>query len=287
MKQKIGIVTDEASDLPEEIVNKYNIGIARFKVDLQNLINIPGNIYQKIREAEKIGIPNTIKTSQPSINEFLSVFKEKLKDFEEIICITMSSKVSGTYNSAIQAKKFLQKELQEKVHVFDSLNGSSGEGLVVLKSISLIKENLEIKKIIEKLKEGISSFKLLGVYEKPKWLESSGRVPRFIPALMKEAEKMSIKPIFGMKSGQLKVVGIKRNIKDLSSALFEEFEKATKKIKSPISVAITHADNIPQAERLKELINNLNNAKVLFTNLTCIPLGGHIGPGSLIISWKE
>jgi hypothetical protein len=50
---KIGPISDEAFDLPEEIIEKYKIGVARFKIDLQELKNLPGNIYQKTREAER------------------------------------------------------------------------------------------------------------------------------------------------------------------------------------------------------------------------------------------
>ncbi|MDK2949328.1 MAG: fatty acid kinase fatty acid binding subunit [Patescibacteria group bacterium] len=285
---KIGLVADEAFDLPQEIIEKYKIGVAKFKVDLQELKDLPGNIYQKTREAEKRRISSTVKTSQPSINDFLNVFKEKLNEFEEIFCVTISSKISGTYNSAVQAKKFLQKELQDKVHVIDSLNGSAGEGLVALEIIELIKDNLNSQEINNKIEE--SKTKLLGVYHDPKWLEASGRFPRFVPAIMQRVEKMSIKPIIGMKNGKLSVTGIKRNITDLSSALFEEFEKATRVAREngkKIVVGITHADDISQAEKLKEMVLSLKNTKVAFINLTCFPIGGHIGPNSLILAWQE
>lgn len=287
---KIGLASDEAFDLPQEIIEKYKIGIAKFKIDLQELKELPGNIYQKTREAEKRRISSIVKTSQPSINDFLNVFKEKLNEYEEIFCVTISSKLSGTYNSAIQAKKFLQKEFQDKVHIVDSLNGSAGEGLVALKIIELIKDNFNSQEINNKIKEVVEKTKLLGVYYSPKWLEASGRFPRFVPAIMNQAEKMSIKPIFGMKNGKLSIAGIKRNITDLSSALFEEFEKATKKARengNKIIVGITHADDNHQAEKLKELILSLKNTEVAFINLTCFPIGGHIGPNSLVLAWQE
>ena len=287
---KIGPISDEAFDLPEEIIEKYKIGVARFKIDLQELKNLPGNIYQKTREAERRGIESVVKTSQPSINDFLSIFKEKLNEFEEVFCVTISSKLSGTYNAAVQAKKFLQKEFQDKVHVIDSLNGSAGQGLVVLKIIELAKRNLNSQEINNKIKESIEKTKLLGMYHDPKWLKASGRFPRFVPAIMERAERMSIKPVFKMENGKLSVAGVKRNIIDLSSALFEEFDRATKKARGEGKkniVGITHADDISQATKLKEMILSLKNTEVAFINLTCFPIGGHIGPNSLILSWQE
>lgn len=290
-KGKIGFVTDEICDLPEEIINENNIGVVRYKIDFQELAEMPGNVYQKIREGEKRGIKNLlVKTSQPSINDFLSVFKEKLKDFEEVLCITFSSKVSGAYNSAMQAKKFLEKELQDKVHIFDSLRGTGCEGLVILKAISLLKEKMNVSDIISNLTKELPNIKMAAIYQKSQWLEASGRLPSLANVIINRAEKMDIKPIFGFKNGKLNIIAIKKNVKDLSVALFEEFEKSTQKARESgrkIIVAITHADNMEQVEKLKTMILNLKNTEIAFINLVCFPVGGHIGPGTLIVSWNQ
>lgn len=289
-KGKIGLVIDEAFDLPEEIINENKIAVVRFKLDFQELKDLPGNIYEKVREAEKRGIKNLIKTSQPSINDFLSAFREKLREFEEILCITISSKISGTHNSAVQAKKFIEQELQNKIHVFDSMNASGSEGLLSLKAISLIGEKLNANEIVEKLKKELPNIKLIAMYKNPKWIEASGRFPKFVPMMMNQAEKMEIKPVFGLKDGKLTIVGIKKNIKDTATALFEDFEKATKKAREngkKIVVAVTHADNIEQADKLKEMILNLKNTEVAFVNLLCFPVGGHVGPDTIALSWSQ
>ncbi len=289
-KQKIGLAIDEMSDLPEDIIKENNISVVRFKLDFQDLAELPGNIYEKMRQAERLGIKSIIKTSQPSINDFLCTFKEKLREFEDVICITFSSKISGAYNSAVQAKKFLEEEMQNRIHVFDSLNGSGSEGLVVLRATDLVKKKLNADEIIERLKQELRNIKLTGIYKSPKWLEASGRFPKFVPAGMNQAEKMGIKPIIGLIGGRMMVVGIKRNIKDLSSALFENFEKSTNKIReagNTVVVAITHADNPVEANKLKGMLVGLKNTEVAFVNLTCFPIGGHIGPDSLILSWNQ
>ena len=290
-KERIGFVTDEISDIPEELADKNKISVVKFKLDFQELSEIPGNVYQKIREGERRGIKNLlVKTSQPSINDFLSVFKEKLKNFEEVLCITFSSKISGAYNSALQAKKFLEKELQDRVHIFDSLRGTGCEGLMVLKAVSLAKEKLSIPEIIASLTKGLPNVRMVATYKNSKWLEASGRFPAIGNAIINRAEKMDIKPIFGFKNGKLNIVAIKRNIKDLSSALFEEFEKATRNARETgdkINVAIAHADDIEQAEKLKKMILNLKNTEIAFINLVCFPVGGHIGPDSMTLCWDQ
>jgi DegV family protein with EDD domain len=290
-KEKIGFVTDEVCDIPEEMTNENKISVVKFKIDFQELSEIPGNVYQKIREGERRGIKNLlVKTSQPSINDFLSVFKEKLKNFEEVLCITFSSKVSGTYNSAVQAKKFLEKELQDKVHIFDTLRGTGCEGLLVLKAVSLAKEKMNVPDIVSNLTKEIPNVKMVATYKISKWLEASGRFPAFGNAILNRAEKMDIKPIFGFKNGKLNIVAIKRNVKEISIALFEEFEKATRNARETgkkIKVAIAHADSLEQAEKLKKMILELKNTEISFVGLVCFPVGGHIGPDSMTLSWNQ
>ena len=289
-KQKTGLIIDEIGDLPEEITQKNNISVVKFKIDYQELADIPGNIYEKMREGEKRGIKNTVKTSQPSIGDFLSAFKDKLNDFEEIICIVFSSKLSGAYNSALQAKKFLEKKLQDRVHVFDSLGGAGSEGLVAIKALDLIKENLNTKEILEKLKQNLSNIKFLAMYKNPKWLKASGRFPSFIPAGMERAEKMGVRPVFRLMNGMMWIKGFKKNFKNLATALFEEFESATRKERArgdKIVVTITHADNAEEAEELKQMIEKLPNTEIAFINILSLPGGGHGGPGAMTLCWNQ
>lgn len=283
-KNKIGIVADEGGDLPEELIKEHQISIVPFKVDLGEMRNIPGNIYQKIREAEKRGVKSFIKTSQPSPGDFLNAFKEKLKNFEEVICLTITSKHSGTYNSAIQAREFLPEK--EKIHIVDSLNGSGGEGLIILKVASLIKQNLEIKEILEKLKEVISKTHLIALLEDPKWIEASGRIPRFIGLGLKGAKKFGILPFLVVKKGRISPV-LKKKAKGISETLFEEFKKRISKINSEkIMVAITHADNEKEAIKLKEMIKEVKKCQIIFLNLIGNILGGLAGPGTVALSWQ-
>jgi len=124
-KKTIGIVVDEAVDLPKEIIDEHQIGIVPLKAYWPEIENLPGeNVFQKMREAEKKGIKTFVKTSQPSIKDFLNVYQKQLEKFEKIICLTITSKHSGTYNSGVQAKRFLNPKEEGNVFVIDSLNGS-------------------------------------------------------------------------------------------------------------------------------------------------------------------
>ncbi|BFT95267.1 MAG: DegV family protein [Minisyncoccus archaeiphilus] len=289
-KKPIGIISDETLDLPEEMIQKYNITVVNYKVDYQNMADVEGNVYQKMRYAEERGLPSLIKTSQPSINDYLKAYKEKLEEYEEVICFTISSKVSGSYNSALQAIKFMQKDLQQKITVFDSEGGTGELGLLVLRTIKLIEEaKLKLSEINERMLKEVKNIKLIAFYEKAKWLETSGRVPRFIP--MQGMEKITgIKPLLGLRDGKLTIIGIKRNVKELAQSLSEEFDIRTEKIRQAgkkIVIAITHADNEKTANRIREKIEQMPNTEIAFISQLCVAIGGHAGPGAITISWDE
>jgi DegV family protein with EDD domain len=289
-KKPIGIISDETLDLPEELIKRYDISIVNYKVDFQNMSAYEGDVYEKMRQAESKGEPSLIKTSQPSINEYLKTYKEKLEEYEEVICFTISSKVSGSYNSALQAIKFLQKDFQEKVSVFDSEGGTGELGLLILRAVRMIEEaKMKLSEINTRLMEEVKNIKLIAFYDRPKWLETSGRIPKFIP--MSGMEKITgIKPLLGLRDGKLTIIGIKRNVKDLAESLSEEFDLRTKKLREKgqkMIVAITHADNQSAVEKMKYLIGKMENTEIAFTSKLCVAIGGHAGPGAITISWDE
>jgi len=296
--KKIGLVVDEGADLPKEIIEKNQIEVVPFKLDWPEVKELPGeNIYQKMREAEKRGMKTFGKTSQPSPKDFLDAFKRQFeKRFEKLICVTVTSKHSGTFNSAIQAKSFLDYNppttQKEKVFIVDSLNVSGGEGILVLKAIDLIKEEKKrIEEILKELEIFRSKIHLRAALKDPKWVEASGRISHLVAKLIKRLEKIGVRPLIGLKKGVIKVMGLKSKVKDVKEALFKELEEKTRELrakKRKIKVVITHADNLNEAQKLKELIeNNLAGVEIVFLNLVNSIVGTLAGPDALCLAWSE
>ena len=289
--EKIGIVTDEAADLPRDIVEKYQIAIVPVKLDWPEIENLPGeNTFQKMRELEKRGIKSFDKTSQPSPKDFLDKYKYQFERFEKIICITITSKLSGTYNSAVQAKSFLPPENQEKVFIVDSLNASSGQALIVLKTIDLIEDRKEAEEIAKELEKLVPQIHLFVILKDPKWLEASGRISHLVANLLRRMAQVGIRPLLTFKNGRLVPAGIKAGAKDIPTALFKKFETGMKKLREDkqIRVIITHGDDLEGAQRLEEMIKkDFQNAEVAFINIINNVVGGPTGPNTLAIAWSE
>jgi len=289
---KIGLVVDEGADLPQEIIEKYQMAVVPVKMDWPEVENLPGeNTFQKMREAEKREIKSFGKTSQPSPKDFLDAFERQLERFDKIICITLISKLSGTYNSANQARGILKEEDQKRVFIVDSLNASCGEGLSDLKAIDLIEQGKDTEEIVKELEKFVPQVRLYGMLEEIKWIEASGRISSTLANWVRRMQKIGVRPIIGIKKGVIKAIGIKAGAKDIPTGLFHQFEAKTKKLRNQgkkIRVAITHGDNLEGAQRLKEMIEKeLEGVEVAFINLIDNVLGVLVGPNTLVLAWSE
>lgn len=284
--KKIGLIIGETSSLPKDVIEKYGMVFVPYVIDWRDGENLEGeNIFQKMRNAEKLGIKTLPKTSQPSPWIFKKIFEKGLKNCEKLICITLSSKLSGGFNSALQAREMLE-EGKEKIFILDSLNVTIGEGLIDYQVAEMIKEGKDIKEILENFDKIKENTHLFGMVANPKWLEAGGRISHSFSILLSQMQKIGMRPLIGVKEGEVKAVALKMRAKDVPTALFNELRKETEKIKGKIKVSIGHADNLIEAEKLKDLITkNLNNVEILFTGLIDPVIGVHVGPGALALAW--
>jgi len=290
--EKIGIITDEAADLPKEIIEKHRIAVVPVKLFWPEVENLPGdNTFQKMRELGKRGIQSFGKTSQSSMKDFLDKYNLQLENFENVLCFTPTSKLSGTYNSAIQAKKFLRQDQQDKIFVVDSLNTSGGQALLILKAIELIEGGRGAEEIVKELANFLLKINLYVMFEDPKWIEASGRISHFVANLMKGMAKAGIRPVMTFKNGTLSPSGLKTGAKDISIGLFKQFEADVKKMKmedKKIKAVITHGDDLAEAERLKRMIEEkFSNVEIVFINIVNNVVGALAGPNALTLSWCD
>jgi len=290
--QKIGIVTDEAADLPKDLIEKNQIVIVPVKMFWPEIENLPGeNTFQKMREAEKLGIKTFGKTSQPSVKDFTDAFEKQLNNFEKVIAIILTSKLSGTFNSANQARNFLKPKNQERLFLIDSLNVSSGESLLILRALDLVKQGREITEIVKDLQELIPNIHVIGIIPDPKWVEAGGRMSPIVANWIRKAAKIGVRPLIRIKDGILGAGGIVIGAKDIPTAVFKKFEAETKKTKrqnKKIRIVITHADDLLTATKLKEMIEkSWPNSEVVFLNIINNVVGTLSGPDTILLAWCE
>lgn len=289
---KIGLVTDEGADLLQEIIEKYQIAVVPVKMDWPEIEEIPGeNTFQKMRELERRGVKSFGKTSQPSPNDFVVAFKQQLEKFDKILCITLTSKLSGTYNSANLGRNFLKPEEQKRIFIIDSLSASAGEALVILKAIDLIQERKTVEEIKGELEALIPKIHVFAIFKDPKWIEASGRISAVLAGWVRKMAKIGVRPLLGFKKGTITSIGIVTRAKDIPTAMFRRFKLETKKPRQEgqkIRTVLTHGDNKAEIQRLQKMIKTeFPDTEVALINLIDNVLGVLTGPDIIVCGWCE
>ena len=276
-KEKIGLVVDDICSLPEKIINKYQIEIVKTKLYFPEWEKFPKkNLYQVMKETKAYP-----KTSAPSPGDYLKAYKKLLENYEKVLVITLSSKLSATYSSAFQAKNLMPDP--SKIVVFDSLAAVVPEGLLVISATELIRqgENLgEILKILEILREKVKFF---GFLETTYWVERIGRMTHWQGIAFQILKGLGIQPYLGLKKGKVGLTGFNFWTRDFLKAIFNQIKHQVKK--SKIRVGINYTDNIDLAYKLKEKLEKELGVEVLFTSLVPPIVGANSGPGTLITGY--
>lgn len=174
--RKIKIITDSTCDLPKELILKYDIEVVPLGVTVDNVTYLDGvdiklqEFLEKMDNAEE-----PPKTSQVNPGRFLEVYKKYLDENYEIVSIHLSSKMSGTYQSAGIAKEMLESE---SIHIIDSRSVTCGLGMLVLKACKLKEEGYSVEEICDIIHKTIPYIKSTLNFESLDNLVKGGRISK-------------------------------------------------------------------------------------------------------------
>ena len=276
---KYKIVADSSCDLNSELQDELNISLVPFKIDVEDNTFIdddnldPMDLINAMKASQ-----NPIRTSCPSPGDFVA----KYRDANTVFVITISSKLSGTYNSALLAKEMVNEEFPDKfIHVFDSKSASVGESLIAIKIKELIDGNLSNLEIVEKVEKYIKEMKTYFILESLDNLIKNGRISKTKGLI---ANVLNLKPIMGANDGDIELVenvrGSKRAFKRLADIIGEsgvKFEERT--------LAISHANAIKLGESLRKEIQEKYNFKDVILVKTAGLSSGYAYDGGIILSF--
>ena len=169
----IRIVTDSASDIPHEVAQKLGISIMPLTVSFGKKSYRDGidlnaeEFYAKLAQSKILP-----KTSQPSVGNFIDVYKALAQEDSEIISIHLSSKLSGTYNTALLAKEAMKKDCH--IQVVDSESVSMGAGLTVIAAAKAIRDGASFKEAMNIEHQSIPRIRLLAFFQTLEYAEKGG-----------------------------------------------------------------------------------------------------------------
>lgn len=197
----IKLLIDSAADISKQEAEEKGIVMIPMLItigteEFYDGVNLyPEQFWEKLIESDVLP-----KTSLINSFRFEEIFEKHTKSGEELIVITISSKLSGTYASAQQAAQ----KFAGKVHVIDSLNACVGERLLCDYALRLIEQGLSVKEIVNELEEKKKRIKVMALLSTLEYLKKGGRIST---AVAFAGEMISIKPVVGVVDGEVKLIG--------------------------------------------------------------------------------
>jgi len=275
---KIKIITDSTADLPLHIVERYDIEVVPLLVSFGEEtykdgvdINLP-MLLKKMHNGS--GFP---RTAQVNPQRFLECYKKYLDEGYKIVSIHISSKMSGTYQSACVAKETLETN---DIVVIDSFNVTSGLGLLVIKAAKLKEAGLDINQIYEEIAKLIPHVKSSIVFNSLDNLVKGGRLSKTAGII---GNILGIKPILSVENGEIvvtdKVRGNKKAIRTILDCL------DSKGIKDGEESILIQAENKDIRDVLREELKE-KGKPFIECEVGCV-VGVHSGPNACGIFFIE
>lgn len=275
----IKLVTDISCDLPKEIIDRYNIEIIGLNVSFGDETFISGididnkTFYEKMDNYKELP-----KTSCPSPERFMKAYEG---DKDCVLVLTLTSKLSATYSTAVLAKDmFIQENENKKIEVIDTENGSVGAGLLVIRAAELIEEGKGFEEIvleIEKLKKEVVFFGTLDTLEDA---IKGGRISALKGGII---NALNFKVIIQIDEGIVKPIDKARGeVKSLKKVL-EYIESNVIDCENK-RLSIGHSNCPEKAIKVKDLIEENHTFKDVIISEVGSVMGTYTSKGAILVS---
>jgi DegV family protein with EDD domain len=276
---KIQVITDSTSDMPEGLADELGIRVVPIYLRFGDKTYRDGVDITKEEFYTLLGSsPVHPATSQPNPEDFTSVYKEYCDNIEGIVSIHISSKISGTCNSATMAKNTLKSQCP--IEIIDSRLNSGGLGLVVTAAARAAQNGADLAEVTEEANKAVKEVRMYGMFETMKYLARSGRVNKTIAAA---SRFLNVMPLLTFHDGEIVRAGLVRAISKGTDKIYDFVKKNT-----PIKeLTIVHSQVLDQANRLKERLGEfIQEEKIAIAELGA-GLGVHGGPGVLLAALRR
>lgn len=269
------IITDGAADVPAVWEKEYDIDVIPINIQfgektyLQNVDLDTEGFYKLVDESKKIP-----KTSQPSPHQFMEFYKKIAQKGDTILSIHVTSKLSGTYASAVAAAEELKNMF--KVVPFDSAGGSLGLGLMCREARKMDRAGKSVEQIVKYLEGVRDRVRIILTLDTLEYARMSGRVGTLSAAL---ASLLNVKPIAVLKNGMVDMV---EKVRTRKVALDRVIEMAVEEFgNQSIYLGIVHArDSASGNALMADAKKRFNCKETVLTDLS-ISLAANFGPGTV------
>lgn len=269
------IVMDSAGDIPDEWCQEYDVVVIPVNIQFENKTYLQGVDLSNddfYRLADSTGV--IPKTSQPTPQQFVELYKKIAQASDTILSLHVTSKLSGTFNSAVLAAQELKDKL--KVIPFDSGSGSVAMGFMCKEARQLERAGATLQTIVNRLDEIRKNVSIVLTLDTLEYARKSGRVKRLQAAL---ATLINIKPIVILKDGAL---DMKERVRTRQRAISRVVEIIHERVDDQlVNVAVVHAQSLDAAKQLIQKVNETLHVNELILSELSIGVAANLGPGTI------
>ena len=279
-KYTIGLIADSAADLPEELIEKYQINMIPFKIHfeddvfLDKLTLTPSQFYNMLKETDTMP-----QSSQPDRQYITGLYDHLTTYYDKIISVHLSSQLSGAYNTT---KSIIQKYEENEIYALDSKHLSASEGLITLRIARAIERGESYQSIIHKAQKWVQKTNILTDIDSLKYMVKGGRVSPLKGFL---AQLINLKPIVSVnKDGKGVALGKsfsrRGNMKKIINRVTQAAQKG-----AIWNYAIVHSSNIERAQKYADkLESRLGFPPMYIVDISPV-IGVHNGLGTVAITY--
>ncbi len=279
----VRIITDSASDISQAKAKEWGIEVLPLKVRfgeeefLDGVTLSPQDFYKKLVETDEIP-----KTSQITPYDYAQAFKEAEDAGDDLICFTLSSGVSGSYQSACMAAE----DFSDRIHVIDTKQFCISQLIIVQWAAQLRDQGLSAKEIVDRVSEDLKKAHVIAAFDTLEYLKLGGRISS---AAAFAGNILMIKPVLTIEEGVVKILGKARGSKNKHNMLME-FVKKTGGIdfSKPVCLGYTgFTDEVLKkyVEDSKELYEG-NEDSLQYAEVGAT-IGTYAGPGAIALAFFE
>ena len=277
---KTRIIVDSTADLMPAIKERVHIVPLTLRFGEEEFIDgvtiDHKRFYEKLVECDVLPI-----TSQATPHAFTKEYEKAAEAGESAVVITISSKLSGTYQSAMIAAADY-----ENIYVVDSGTGAMGGGILTELALKLLDEGMDAKSIAEKLEEEKKKIIIVALVDTLEYLQKGGRVSKTVAFA---GSVLNIKPVLSVIDGEISLLGKARGSKIGNNLLVQEIDKAGGiDFEKPLLLGYSGLSDTLLLKYIEDSrhIWEGNLDEVRYTTVGSV-IGTHVGPGAVVVAFYK
>ncbi|MDF2545010.1 MAG: hypothetical protein K0S47_4728 [Herbinix sp.] len=291
MTNNYKIFSDSSCDVPKQILEKFQIELVPFYVTFDHENYYKENIdisnetfYETLTSKNMIS-----KTSLPSVQDYINAFLPALKEGEDVLCLCLTHKFSGSFQSAVNAKHILEEKYTDsKIYIVDSIQATAGQGILLLQLAYMKEAGYTIDDALEKIHSLRTTARIMFTVDTLEYLVKGGRVGKVISLA---STMLNLKPLIQLKDGELipysNIRGRKKSL-DKVLSMVEEYFRETGERYEDYDFCMANATTLEETKALQASLEALTGQNITYPVFQIgVTIGTYTGPGAVGICFVK